>query len=391
MLKMSGRATMTGAPTEAAVHEVGGRPTVGVIIPAFNQARFLAEAINSVLAQTSAVDEIIVVDDGSTDDPAAVVNQFPNVRLIRRRNGGPSAARNTGVLSCMTSHVLFFDADDRLLPIAIQAGLACIADQPDCAFVYGRHRLISEDGRSIDPDRNDPIEGDARLAFLAGDPIAIHAALFRRDCLLAVNGFDETLRMCEDYDLCLRLAHKYQIARHPTIVAEYRRHDLNATNDYAGMLKARLRLIDLYEARITTDTLGRRALRDCRIRKHRYYVGKMLHAASVRWRARHNIGILVKDSIQIVRLSPHLFMRVLPGFIGRRASKVLPRTVVQMMDRIRGRPIRSRSDRSISEISGDWRRSVPTSAGTGVRRSTAITSKTFSLETRVTSADASSR
>ena len=94
--------------------------TVAVIIPTFNHARFLAEAIKSVLAQTRPADEIIVVDDGSTDDPAAVVAKFPTVRLIRQDNRGLSAARNTGLRNCKASHIVFLDADDRLLPTALE-------------------------------------------------------------------------------------------------------------------------------------------------------------------------------------------------------------------------------------------------------------------------------
>jgi hypothetical protein len=103
----------------------GAGATVAVIIPTFNHARFLAEAIMSVLAQTRPPEEIMVVDDGSTDDPANVVAQFPTVQFIRQDNRGVSAARNKGLRSCMTSHVIFLDADDRLLPTAIEAGLAC--------------------------------------------------------------------------------------------------------------------------------------------------------------------------------------------------------------------------------------------------------------------------
>src|SRR5258708_17358462 len=129
----------------------GDHPSVAVVIPTFKHARFLADEIMSVLAQKHPADEIIVVDDGSTDDPASVVSQFAKVRLIRQENRGLSAARNTGLRNCATSHVVFLDADDRLLPIALHAGLASIAERPECAFLHGRHRLISEAGRPIRP------------------------------------------------------------------------------------------------------------------------------------------------------------------------------------------------------------------------------------------------
>src|SRR5689334_10446763 len=108
--------------------------SVTVIIPTFNHAHYLADAIASVVAQTHPADEIIVVDDGSTDDPAAVVARFNGVRLIRQNNRGLSAARNMGLHSSTTSYVVFLDADDRLLPIALEAGLDVAATYPNRAF-----------------------------------------------------------------------------------------------------------------------------------------------------------------------------------------------------------------------------------------------------------------
>src|ERR1700683_5783441 len=121
----------TGKPAAAGLDErdsAGDRATVAVIIPTFNHAHFLVDAITSVLEQTRQADEIIVVDDGSIDDPATVVAQFQRVRLIRQDNRGLSAARNTGLRGCKTSHVVFLDADDRLFPTALQAGLGLLAE-----------------------------------------------------------------------------------------------------------------------------------------------------------------------------------------------------------------------------------------------------------------------
>src|ERR1700722_10743616 len=120
--------------------------TVTVVITTYNYARFLGDAISSVLNQTRRADEIIVIDDGSTDDPAAVVRGFAGVRLIRQENRGRSAARNVGLKTCTTRHLVFLDADDRLLPNALETGLGWAAAKPECAFVYGAHRWIAEDG-----------------------------------------------------------------------------------------------------------------------------------------------------------------------------------------------------------------------------------------------------
>ena len=108
-------------------------PLVSVVIPCWNQARFLGEAIQSVLRQTYGNTEIIVVDDGSSDETSIVARSFPGVRCIGQKNGGLASARNTGLSASRGDYVIFLDADDRLLPIAIQAGLNCLAQHPQCA------------------------------------------------------------------------------------------------------------------------------------------------------------------------------------------------------------------------------------------------------------------
>jgi glycosyltransferase involved in cell wall biosynthesis len=348
----------------------GERTTVAVIIPTFNHTHFLADAIKSVLAQTHPADEIIVVDDGSTDDPATVVAQFPNVRLIRQDNRGLSAARNTGLRSCKTSHVVFLDADDRLLPTALEAGLACIAERPDCAFVYGGYRLVSDKDNPIAPDSFRPIDGNANLALLRRNRIAMVATvLFRGDCLLAVNGFDETLRRCEDYDVYLRITQKFPIASHPTIIAEYHKHGQNMSNNYVEQLKTVLGILNRYEASITIDPPARAALREGRANCRKYYVSQMLDAASERWRAHHDAGILLGDLIQAARWSPFSAVRRLLGFIARRAVKVLPSPIGRWIQRIRGRPGRI----PVGSVRfGDLKRLSPISNYFGLDRGTPI-------------------
>jgi glycosyltransferase involved in cell wall biosynthesis len=300
------------------------RATVAVIIPTYNHAGFLAAAIESVLAQTRPANEIIVVDDGSADDPAEVVAQFPQVRLIRQDNRGLSAARNVGLRNCTTSHVVFLDADDRLLPIALQTGLEFARTRPDCAFVYGGHRDISENGDPIGHDLFNPVNGDAHIAFLRRNLVgALSSAVCRRDCLLAVDGFDETLRRLEDHDIYLRISEKFPVASHPETVAEYRKHGQNMSSNSAEQLKVALQVLRRHEARITHNALTRAAIREGRRNKRAYYVSAMLSAAFVHWHQRHDIGVLVKNVIEAAWWSPLVTVRVLLGVLGRRGSKAL--------------------------------------------------------------------
>src|SRR5215217_8140206 len=110
---------------------------VSVIIPCFNQAHFLVEAIESVLAQSYSHFEIVVVDDGSTDNTCDVASYYERVRCIRQNNQGLAAARNSGIRESKGSYLVFLDADDRLLPEALEAGVKCLKAYPDGAFVFG--------------------------------------------------------------------------------------------------------------------------------------------------------------------------------------------------------------------------------------------------------------
>jgi glycosyltransferase involved in cell wall biosynthesis len=296
-------------------------PTVAVVITTFNHAHFLGEAVTSVVAQTRPADKIIVVDDGSTDNPAAIVAQFPTVQFIRQDNRGLSAARNAGLCNCTTSHVIFLDADDRLLPSAIEAGLTCITARCDCAFVYGGHRSISEDGRPSGPDYVAPIDGDAHLALLRRNQIAMHATvLYRRDCLLEMNGFDETLRLCEDYDMYLRITQKYPIACHPVVVAEYRRHSRNMSNDLRNMYVGGRVVLDRHAGRIASNPAALAVLEEGRANR-RIEFAKRYHAAGAAWLARRDIRKSIWSLAQGAKLSPLLTLRLTLGSIRRRISK----------------------------------------------------------------------
>ena len=348
----------------------GDHATVGVIITTFNHARFLADAITSVLAQTRQPDKIIVVDDGSSDDPTAVVADFPCVRMIRQRNLGLAAARNTGLQNCATTHVVFLDADDRLLPTALDAGLACAAKRSECAFVYGGYRRVSEDLRPCGGDCYYPIIGDAHLALLRGNGIGMHAAvLYRRDCLMEVGGFNEALRRCEDYELYLRIAQKFRISSHEVIVAEYRLHSENMSADAVAMLRTALSVLDRHESRIIVGVPERAALREGRAFFRDYYASRMLDPLSVQARASQRIGAAVKGLIQATWWSPRTVVRRLVRFVRSRVRKVLPPAAVTRIERLRAHPP---SFPLGSVRFGDLRRLAPISRAFGFDRGTPV-------------------
>src|SRR4029453_15536742 len=126
-------------------------PLVSIIITCYNQAHFLNESIQSVLSQTHRNYEIVIIDDGSVDHPELVATQYPQVSFARQENQGVSKARNHGWQKSIGTFLVFLDADDRLLPCALEAGLKCFAEDPGCAFVFGNGRGIDSGGKKVEP------------------------------------------------------------------------------------------------------------------------------------------------------------------------------------------------------------------------------------------------
>lgn len=214
---------------------------VTVVIPCYNQARFLGEAIESVARQSHLHREVIIIDDGSTDDTALVAARYADVQLLRQANRGLAAARNRGLSAARGAYVVFLDADDRLLPRALECGLRRLAAQPDAAFAYGLYLSISADGTPISYSHRPCVEKEHYLYLLQANYIGMHAAVtYKREALDAVGGFNERLAACEDYDLYLRITRRFPICCYPEVVAEYRQHDANMTRNQSLMLKSAL-------------------------------------------------------------------------------------------------------------------------------------------------------
>ncbi|HXH06722.1 MAG TPA: glycosyltransferase, partial [Vicinamibacterales bacterium] len=231
----AGRARGTDAPA--------GRALVSIVIPCHQQARFVAEAVESALAQTWPAVEIIVVDDGSTDGSAEIVaRRFPDVRIVRQPRSGVARARNRGLAEARGDFVVFLDADDRLLPAAVETGIAALARVPDAAFASGRFRLIAADGTPVRTKPDGRAPGDPYLALLQANHVSVPAAaLFRRAPLVACGGFPAGLDAAADYALYLRLAARYPVAEHDEVVAEYRHHAGSMSRDAGRMLRDTLK------------------------------------------------------------------------------------------------------------------------------------------------------
>ncbi len=254
-----------------------------MVITTYNHAHFLADAIDSVLAQTRQADEIIVVDDGSTDDVTAVIERYPQVQVIHQANLGLAGARNTGLREATSDAIVFLDADDRLLPNALEAGLACLVDHPLSGLVYGGHRRTAADWSPIGEDRYKSISSPYK-DLLYGNLIAMHATvMYRREHLERIGGFDPVLRRCEDYDVYLRMARAYPIVSHPNIIAEYRVYDTNMSANPWEMLRWALKVHDRQKGFAFAVPGGAEAWRAGRSYWREYYSEQIMLRAKEAW------------------------------------------------------------------------------------------------------------
>jgi glycosyltransferase involved in cell wall biosynthesis len=224
-------------------HEALNTPLVSIVIPCYNCADFVGEAIESALAQDYPRIEVIVVDDGSQDESRDKIAKYP-VHAFYACHEGVSAARNRGVRESHGEYVIFLDSDDRLLPKAVSIGLSALIDHPDCCMAVGAHNIMSQTGKFICCREKIFKTNDHYAHLLKSNFVeCTSAAMLRREAASKVGWFDISLNAAEDYDLYLRLARAYPVICHPGIVTEYRLHQNNVSHKSALMLTDTLQVV----------------------------------------------------------------------------------------------------------------------------------------------------
>ncbi|MBN8590140.1 MAG: glycosyltransferase [Anaerolineae bacterium] len=205
------------------------RHSISVVIPCYNQATFLANAIGSLLTQTRPPDEIIVVNDGSTDNTAEVAGRYgPPVKLINQANRGLAGARNTGLQACTSDLIAFLDSDDTLEPTSLEKRSALLESHPEWFVIYSDVQLVQENGTAM--GRYSQLmpglqpSGNVFGMLVRYNLMPVHAFIFRRECLAQTGLFDESLRSIEDYDFWLRMAAHYDFQYLDEALANYRVH-----------------------------------------------------------------------------------------------------------------------------------------------------------------------
>jgi len=218
-------------------------PLISVIIPSYNRANFIKRSLNSVFEQSYKNFEIIVVDDGSTDDTENFIKNYPDrrIRYIKHtENRGVPSARNTGIKAARGEYITFLDSDDEIYPKKFEIQINRLRDLPDSyGLIYSGYSLFinSTDEHVMDivPEEYDNICD----ALLKRCIFAVHTPLVRKICFEKCGLFDESLPGCEDWDMWIRLSQHYEFTFVPDILAKFYIHGEQKSTNLKNKVQAR--------------------------------------------------------------------------------------------------------------------------------------------------------
>jgi len=203
-------------------------PKVSVVIPTYNYAQYIEEAIDSALVQTHKGCEIIVVDDGSTDDTKGVVSQYRSeIRYIYQKNQGLSAARNTGVRNSEGEYIAILDSDDLWLPSKIEKQIKLFEANSRLGLVYSDGLVFGEELAWNDLSFGGNMNfyrGRIFDKLLLGNFIPCPSVVIKRGCFDKVGLFDINLGACEDWDMSLRISSHYEVDYVEELLVKHRKH-----------------------------------------------------------------------------------------------------------------------------------------------------------------------
>ena len=286
-------------------------PLVSVIVPAYNRAAYLAQAIDSVLAQTYAQREIIVVDDGSTDGTGEMAAGYgARIHLIRQPNAGAAAARNFGIAQSRGPLIALLDSDDRWRPEKLARQVPLFAD-PRVGLVHGAiHSFRDSDGAAISdffPGLNFDVHD-----LLSYPGLCTQTLVFRRQIFDRAGPFDSTFRTAEDWEWTLRAAAICEMRGVSDIVAEIRVHDQQLSGDKEQLFADSLRVVRKHRQLHGNCAACRRAAAAAR-RKIRRLLYRDLNFRARQAAARGHITTALTLGVRALSLDPAAILRLLTG------------------------------------------------------------------------------
>ena len=229
-------------------------PTVSVIVPAYGVAPYIATTLDSVLAQTRQDFEIVVVNDGSPDTEElrdAVAPYRARIKYLEQPQGGPSSARNTAIAAATGEWLAFLDGDDAWAPTFLGSQLAVLAREPTAVLVWCDSQPFGGLVREPTLMTTEPPSGECDVAALLVGRCVVFTSttVARRQAVLDVGGFDESLRRCEDFDLWLRLAGRGRFVYSREVLGWRRLHPAGQSASTIAMLRAQIAVRQRFVAR----------------------------------------------------------------------------------------------------------------------------------------------
>ena len=220
------------------------QPDISVIIPTYDRAHTLPQAIASVLNQTLKPREVIVVDDGSTDNTKEVLSHYPGIIIIDQKNNGVSSARNAGIEQANGEWLAFLDSDDEWLPVKLEKQWAAICN--DDKLICHTEEIWIRNGQRVNPMKKHQKFGGMiyekclPLCVISPSSVMIHQSVFND-----IGVFDESLEVCEDYDLWLRICSKYStLFFDEPLIVKYGGHKDQLSRKYWGMDRFRVKALE---------------------------------------------------------------------------------------------------------------------------------------------------
>lgn len=268
-------------------------PLVTVVIPCFNHGKYLADAIESVLNQTYTKIEIIVIDDGSTDDTKLVAGRYNEVKYVFQNNSGLSAARNAGALYSSGEYLVFLDADDLLYPYSIAYNVKHLQKNAAAAFVSGAYQATTLEQVKLG-EKKEVILSEHYTFFLKSNYIGMHGTVMYQKRVFDEFKFDTSLKACEDYDMYLKVSRKYPVIHHSKKLAMYRMHQQNMSADAVLMLETGLKVLNRQKMLLKTDAEVI-ALKEG-IKAYKLYYGNRLFMA-----LKLNEAVLPVEALEVLR------------------------------------------------------------------------------------------
>jgi glycosyltransferase involved in cell wall biosynthesis len=301
-------------------------PRVSVVVASYNYGRYIGEALESVRAQTMGDWEVIIIDDGSTDDTLCVARPFlrdARFRLVQLLHQGQPRAKNRGIIESRGAFIAFLDADDRWRPTKLDRQLGVFANAATLGVCFARRSLIDAAGQPAGADRRPLHRGNVLEAMYRDNFVCFSSAMIRRACVEHVGGFDERLGLAIDYDWWLRMARHYRFDYVDEPLVEYRVGHANLSRRVADRLDTALAIMTRFRRCYDRPTRLNGAGADRALAetlRHRGIVARQVPGEAVGWLAR-SMAVRPFDPVTWRALASASVPKRLRGVVRRLAGR----------------------------------------------------------------------